>query len=147
MKRYRITIENQTFDVELLDDPRQEEVRVRVDQETFTVLVEPGDEGELPAVSAPTRDRSAASVTAPAASAPVQPAAAGSNTVKSPLPGVVKSIAVKKGQTVAFNDELCVIEAMKAMNVIRAPRAGTIGDIHVSIGSQIPYGAPLLDLS
>ena len=31
MKRYWITLEGQMFDVEVLDDPRQEQVRVRVD--------------------------------------------------------------------------------------------------------------------
>jgi len=33
MKRYRITLEGQTFDVEVLDDPRQEQVRVKVDRQ------------------------------------------------------------------------------------------------------------------
>jgi len=40
MKRYRVTLEGHTFDVKVLDDPRQEQVQVEVDGETFVVGVE-----------------------------------------------------------------------------------------------------------
>ena len=40
MKRYRIILDDHTFDVAVLDDPRQQQVRVEVDGETFTVGVE-----------------------------------------------------------------------------------------------------------
>ena len=40
MKRYRVTLEGHTFDVKVLDDPRQERVQVEVDGETFVVGVE-----------------------------------------------------------------------------------------------------------
>jgi oxaloacetate decarboxylase alpha subunit len=139
MKRYNITLAGKTYSVEVLDDPTQNEIRVDVDGEVFTVGVETVAEAGGAAV--PLR---LASVAAPAPTAPE--GNAGSNVVKSPLPGVIKSIAVKPGQTVAFNDELCVIEAMKAMNVIRAPRAGTIGTIYVTVGCKVSYGAPLMDL-
>ncbi len=147
MKRYRLTLEGKTYSVELLSDPSQDEVRVNVDGEVFTVGVEPVQE-ETAAANAPAAAPLRAPVAAatPAAAAPDVPQAVGTNVVKSPLPGVVKSIAVHTGQTVAFNDELCVIEAMKAMNVIRAPRAGTIGTIYVTEGRKIPHGSPLMDL-
>ncbi len=143
MKHYKLTLDNQTFDVEVLDDPRQGTVRVKVDGETFTVDAETVVEAAA-AVSA-----SAAPVVttvAPVSAAAPAPVAAAAGAVKSPLPGVVRSIKVKSGQTVAFNDELCVIEAMKAMNVIRAPRAGKVGQIYVTEGKQIPHGAALMDL-
>jgi len=70
-----------------------------------------------------------------------------SSSVAAPLPGVIKSIAVRPGQQVAANDELLVIEAMKMDNVIRASRVGTIGTIYVAEGRQVAYGEPLLEMN
>lgn len=136
MKRYRITLEGQTFDVEVLDDPRQEQVQVKVNGEVFTVGVEATAE-VAPAVSA----------TATPLPTPAPEAAATDRVVKAPLPGVIKSIAVRSGQRVALNDELLVIEAMKMDNVIRAQRAGVIGVIHVAEGRQVAHGELLLEMN
>ncbi len=139
MKRYRITLDDRTFDVRVLDDPRQDEVRVEVDGERLTVGVETvasatkavGPETSPPG-GAPTARRPAAG----------PPPSAGA--VTAPLPGVVKSIAVQPGQTVARGDTLLTIEAMKMDNVIRAPSEGTVDAIHVTEGRQVTYGDPLL---
>ncbi|MEI2805349.1 acetyl-CoA carboxylase biotin carboxyl carrier protein [Albidovulum sp.] len=60
----------------------------------------------------------------------------------SPEPGAEPFVAigaqVKEGQT------LLIIEAMKTMNHIPAPRAGTVRRILVEDGSPVEYGAPLL---
>jgi glutaconyl-CoA/methylmalonyl-CoA decarboxylase subunit gamma len=143
MKRYQITLDDQTYLVEVLSDPRQREVKVKVDGELLTVQAESLAEAEE--MAAAELARPAFQISAPAASTPA-PVAVGPGVVKAPLPGVVKSIKVHPGDTVAFNDELLVIEAMKAMNIIRSPQAGTVGTIHVSEGRQVAYGAPLLDL-
>ena len=144
MKRYNLSLEGKTFSVGILDDPSLDVVRVEVDGEIFTV----GVEIVMEAADAPGAQRTAPMRPAamPVGSKPPEIVPGGTNAVKSPLPGVIKSIAVKPGQSVAFNDELCVIEAMKAMNVIRAPRAGTIGTIYITEGRKIPHGAPLMDL-
>ena len=60
---------------------------------------------------------------------------------------MIKSIAVRPGQRVAVDDELLVIEAMKMDNVIRAPRGGTVGTIHVTEGRQVAYGETLLEMN
>ncbi|MDY6876989.1 MAG: biotin/lipoyl-containing protein [Chloroflexota bacterium] len=142
MKRYRITLENHTFDVEVLDDPRREQVRVQVDGEVFTVGVE-----AAPAVAGGTITKVTADEVAPAiVPSPATPVFGGpSNTVAAPLPGVIKSIGVRPGQQVAADDQLLVIEAMKMDNIIRAPREGTIGTIHVAEGHQVAYGETLLE--
>jgi biotin carboxyl carrier protein len=135
MKHYQITLESRTFDVKVLDDPRQEQVRVQVDGETFTVGVK--------AVSSVAEVSSALVA---AASTPQAVVATASGQITAPLPGVIKTIAVRPGQQVAANDEVLVIEAMKMDNVIRAPRAGVVAMVHVAEGRQVAYGAPLLDL-
>jgi biotin carboxyl carrier protein len=66
--------------------------------------------------------------------------------VKAPLPGTVVSIAVAVGDRVEVGQELCVLEAMKMNNPIRATQAGTVSEIHVRIGEQVMHGAPLVTL-
>ncbi len=143
MTQYHITIKDSTYDVEILDDPRQAEVAVKVNGEEFKVQAEEVG-GAAPvavkAAAAPAPVKSAAP--APAAAA----AAAGPGTVKAPLPGVINSIKVQAGQKVKANEEICVIEAMKAMNVIRSPKDGTVARIHVTTGGRVAYGAPLMDI-
>lgn len=142
MKHYHITLDDKKYDVEVLDDPRGAEVRVRVDGEVMTVKAE-----AVVADAAPVASSAPVAMSAPvvAAAEPVA-GSGGSGAVKSPLPGVVKKISVRAGQKVNLNDELCVIEAMKALNVIRAQKTGTIGKIYTAEGKRVAYGASLMDI-
>ena len=148
MKRYRITLENHAFDVKVLDDPRRDQVRVEVDGEIFTVGVE-----AVPVAAETTTPETTRAVGASPAASPrlakfqktLQVSAP--QAVAAPLPGVIKSIAVRPGERVAADDELLVIEAMKMDNVIRAPRGGTVGTIHVTEGRQVAYGETLLEMT
>ena len=51
---------------------------------------------------------------------------------------------VDVGDTVRVGDTLLIIEAMKVMNPIKAPRAGTVRQILVSDGQPVEYGEPLM---
>lgn len=144
MKRYRITLEGQTFDVKVLDDPRRDQVRVEVDGETFTVGVD-GVPVVTEVAAGAREDAPERRGDAPGTGA--GSIGAGAGAVAAPLPGVIKSIAVRPGQVVAADDELLVIEAMKMDNVIRAIRGGTVGIIHVTEGRQVAYGEPLLEMN
>jgi len=96
----------------------------------------------------------AAAATLPqAASAPVASVhpADHPGIVTSPMVGTVYLQAepgtpafVVVGQTVKEGDTLLIIEAMKTMNQIPAPRAGTVKRIVVGDGSPVEYGAPLM---
>lgn len=141
MKRYRITLKGDTFDVKVLGDPRLDQVQVEVNAETYVVGVE-----EVPEV--PTGEL--AKTISPSSTTPIsaseEPGLDGfSQTVSTPLPGVIKSIAVRSGQQVPPGEELIVIETMKMNNVIRAPREGTIGSIYVAEGRQVAYVEIMLD--
>ena len=48
------------------------------------------------------------------------------------------------GSTVSAGQTVLIIEAMKTMNQIAAPKAGTIKRILVTDGSPVEYGAPLM---
>lgn len=145
MKHYRITLEGRTFDVEVLDDPRQRQVRVRVDGQVFTVEAQVVESGRVESDIAQTARPE--SVVPAAPSSPASKGAEAVGGVKAPLPGVIKSIAVRPGQQVTAGDELLVIEAMKMDNVIRASSEGKVGTIYVTEGRQVAHGEPLLDLA
>ena len=57
-------------------------------------------------------------------------------------PGAAAFVAV--GDTVAEGQTLLIVEAMKTMNQIPAPRAGTVKRILVENGAPVEFGAPLM---
>ena len=59
------------------------------------------------------------------------------NHVAAPMPGVVSTIAVTAGQTVAAGDVLLTIEAMKMETAIHAERTGKIAELLVHVGGQV----------
>ena len=99
-----------------------------------------------PAFAAPPSPASAAE---PAPAAPT-PAPAAGDAVKSPMVGTVylqpqpdAPSFVKVGDTVAEGQTLMIVEAMKTMNPIPAPRAGKILEIIVANGQPVEFGEPL----
>ena len=95
-----------------------------------------------------------AAAPAAAAAAPAKPAGPNPGAVPSPMvgtvyaspePGAKPFIAV--GQTVKEGDTLFIVEAMKTMNPITAPRGGTISEICVSDAQPVEFGQTLLILS
>jgi acetyl-CoA carboxylase biotin carboxyl carrier protein len=78
------------------------------------------------------------------------PAPAAGDAVKSPMVGTVylqpqpdAPSFVKVGDTVAEGQTLMIVEAMKTMNPIPAPRAGKILEIIVANGQPVEFGEPL----
>ena len=59
-----------------------------------------------------------------------------------PEPDAPRFVSV--GDAVRVGDTLLIIEAMKVMNPIKAPRAGTVTQILVSDGQPVEYGEPLM---
>ena len=62
----------------------------------------------------------------------------------SPEPGSKPFITV--GQSVKIGDTLLIVEAMKVMNPITAPKAGTVKKINVSDGQPVEFDQPLVIL-
>ena len=84
---------------------------------------------------------------------PVEHAAeiAEGDAVRSPLVGTFYAAAsenakpfVEIGQTVKQGDILCIIEAMKVMNEIHAPRSGVIWEILVQDGAMVQFDEELM---
>ena len=90
---------------------------------------------------------------APAAAAPADaaPAAAAVDAIKSPMvgtaylspePGAKPFIA--PGQSVKAGDTLLIIEAMKVMNPITAPKGGKIAQILIGDAQPVEFDQPLV---
>jgi len=72
--------------------------------------------------------------------------AEGTLLVKAPMPGKVIKICVSEKDEVRKNQTLAIVEAMKMENEIKAPKDGTIKDIHVSAGDLVDSEMPLIEL-
>jgi acetyl-CoA carboxylase biotin carboxyl carrier protein len=59
-----------------------------------------------------------------------------------PSPGAKPFVDI--GQTVKAGDTLLIVEAMKTMNQIPAPRGGTVTQILVEDGQPVEFGEPLM---
>lgn len=110
------------------------------------------------------RGAAAGATSAPAATPPTEPAvepaaappgaeAVPAGAVTSPMVGTVYVAAepgapslVKVGDKVTEGQTLLIIEAMKVMNPLASPRAGTVTRILVSDGQPVEFGEPLLIL-
>jgi propionyl-CoA carboxylase alpha chain len=64
-----------------------------------------------------------------------------------PMPGLVKAISVKTGQEVKAGEPLCIVEAMKMENVLRAERDGTISKIHAKEGDSLAVDAVIMEFA
>ncbi len=63
--------------------------------------------------------------------------AGGTVTVKSPMPGLIKSVDVEQGAVVKKGARLLVLEAMKMENDIAAPVDGSITKLQVEAGKAV----------
>jgi len=68
-----------------------------------------------------------------------------SNVIIAPIPGVIVEIAAQKGTPVTYGQEICVLEAMKMKNSIRANRDGKIKKIFISIGDHVQQSQVLME--
>lgn len=110
----------------------------------------PADAVPAPAAPAPAPAPAPAVAPAPApepAPAPAAPAVAGSFAQTAPMPGTILDIHVKVGDTVAANQPVMVLEAMKMENEVVAEQAGTIASINVEKGAMVNPGDTLFTLA
>jgi acetyl-CoA carboxylase biotin carboxyl carrier protein len=133
-------------EIEVEDDDR----KIRVSRGAVAAAAPIYAAAPAPAAAAP--------APAAAAPAPAEPAAPAGpdlkNAVKSPMvgtcyltpePGAAPFVTV--GQAVKEGDTLVIVEAMKVMNPITAPRAGTITAILIETAQPVEFDQPLVVIS
>ena len=158
MSVYYVTVHGKQYTVEVLD-PHARPVRAIVDGEVVEVNVAAAPASAPVSIPASTPAPTSAPVPVaapvvaplPVTTPEAQPASipdelpqAAVEEVKAPLPGTVVSIAVNVGERVTHGQELCLLEAMKMNNPIRANQPGVIRKILVTVGQQVQHGAPLM---
>jgi acetyl-CoA carboxylase biotin carboxyl carrier protein len=104
----------------------------------------------LPQIVAP--QPAAAPVSAPVAAAPTAPTA-GLAQIVSPMVGTFYSSPapdqppyISVGQEVTEDTVVCIIEAMKVMNEIKAETAGVIVEVFGQNGKPVDFGKPLFSV-
>ncbi|QJU57851.1 acetyl-CoA carboxylase biotin carboxyl carrier protein [Sphingomonas sp. AP4-R1] len=133
---------------ELLDETQLTEIEVQDGDRKIRVVRKVSVAAPAaPVAYAPAPMAASAPVAAPAA-----PADAGlAGAVKSPMVGTAYLAAspeaknfVSVGQQVAAGDTLLIVEAMKVMNPIAAPKAGTVKAILIDNGQPVEFDQPLV---
>jgi acetyl-CoA carboxylase biotin carboxyl carrier protein len=132
----------------ILNDTNQTEIEVEFGDLKLRVS------RQAPAVHAVAAPAPAYAAPAPAAVTPAAAAPAadpGKNAVPSPMVGTVylapspdAKAFIEVGQKVKEGQTLLIIEAMKTMNQIPAPRAGTVTAILIEDAQPVEYGMPLV---
>ncbi len=70
-----------------------------------------------------------------------------SKMIASPMPGLVVSIEVEEGQEVKAGEAVCIVEAMKMQNIIRAEADGTVKTVAVSAGDPVAADEIMIELA
>ena len=117
----------------------QRHFKLNVNGNDFDVVVEEVSSTYSPRTSAP-----AASAAIPVAT-PSAPAGAGDQCAQ--MGGVVASIAVKEGQSVAEGERLVELEAMKMKVPVISSCAGKVSRIAVAVGDAVESGQVLVVIS
>ncbi|XP_063245209.1 propionyl-CoA carboxylase alpha chain, mitochondrial-like [Bacillus rossius redtenbacheri] len=69
-----------------------------------------------------------------------------SKVVRSPMPGLVKSITCASGDEIADGQEVCVVEAMKMQNSLVASTAGKVKAVYIKPGDTVSEDDVLIEL-
>ena len=122
---------------------QQDDLRIRVSRAGNTQYVQ--------APMAPAYAPAPGAAAAPAAAAPAAPTRNPANTISAPMVGTVYMAPapgarafIEVGATVKEGQTLLIIEAMKTMNQIPAPKSGKVVEILVEDGSPVEYGQALV---
>jgi oxaloacetate decarboxylase alpha subunit len=147
-----------------VDQTRAERIRevVRIVQETGIAEIAVEEEGTRVSVrrtEEPVPGEAPALAEAPAAAeTPADPAAEeapsdGAVRIEAPMVGIFYRAPqpgappfVEEGDAVAPGQTLCILEAMKLMNEVKAEVEGVVRTIHVKNGQPVEYGQALFDL-
>lgn len=69
-----------------------------------------------------------------------------STSLRAPMPGLLKEVLVKEGAMVLKGEPLCILEAMKMENELKAPGSFRVSSIGVEAGGPVEKGTILMRL-
>ncbi len=129
MKKYRITVNGNAYDVEV------EELQ---DKANRPVALTPQPQPEPAKRAAAPRSKTQPSP---------KHASSSPKALKAPMPGTILDIKVKEGEEVKKGQVLMILEAMKMENEILASDDGKVKGIYVQKGASVNTGDPLVDFA
>ncbi|MDG1361784.1 MAG: acetyl-CoA carboxylase biotin carboxyl carrier protein [Phycisphaerales bacterium] len=139
----RLMVTNDLSELDLRDEQQQVTVKRGGNQ------AQPVIQQVAPAVAAPAA--APAAVAPPAAAAPEPAADDGLVPIESPMVGTFyakpnpeKPNFVSVGDSIGPDSVVCLIEAMKIFNEIKAERSGTVAKVLVENGDAVEFGQPML---
>ena len=117
---------------------------ISIDGKEYYVEME--EVGAVAPVAAPVVAAPAPVAAAPAPEKAPAAAPAGGDAQLAPMPGKILDVKVNVGDTVAENQVVIILEAMKLENEIVAISAGTVKAIHVQAGGTVNAGDALITI-
>jgi acetyl-CoA carboxylase biotin carboxyl carrier protein len=135
----------------ILEETGLTEIEVEAEDRKIRVAKSAAPAAMMPMpAAAPALPSAPASEAAAPVSAP-GPAAAQGNAVTSPMVGTVylapepgAKAFVQVGDAVKEGQTILIVEAMKVMNALPAPKSGTVSAILVEDGQPVEFGEPLM---
>ena len=73
-------------------------------------------------------------------------AVASAGAVTAIMPGKIIRVLVSEGDQVAEGDVVCILEAMKMENELKAPKDGAVKTLHIQSGQDVEMGAVLVEI-
>lgn len=124
MKKYQITVNGNTYEVEVEE----------VSSGAASAPVQAAPVAAAPkATTAPAAPKAAA-------------APAGTKPITAPMPGTILEVKVSVGQSVKRGETMFILEAMKMENEIPATEDGVVASVDTSKGASVATGAVLATL-
>ncbi|RLE65621.1 MAG: hypothetical protein DRJ47_04620 [Thermoprotei archaeon] len=117
-KKFRITIEGEVFEVEVLEEELEKAVKVREGKQAKSLV----------------EQRSL-----------LLPMAKG-QYILSPMAGKVTSLKKKIGDPVALGETVAVLESMKTLVEVKSDKEGIVEEVFVKEGDFVDFNKPILKL-
>jgi biotin carboxyl carrier protein len=141
MRKYDLTINNNNYEV-VVKNVTETEALVEVNGQEHTVSINQIESLILPdSVPKVTPEQKTGIKQVPSS---VPPSAASADNIIAPMPGQIKAIMVREGDTVKAGQKLLIMEAMKLENKLPAPRDGKVTQILVRDGDIVSQGQELI---
>ncbi len=151
MPAFDLIVDGKVYHIEI-PDPGETPLQVIVDGQSFEVGIAEGDYFAAPEGGATSPRPALEPVPLPTPprvpmARPAEPVGEEYHgEISAPMPGVILSIPVSVGDQVEPGTVLCILEAMKMRNPIRATHSGVVREISVTPGQTVAYGDLLVQL-
>jgi biotin carboxyl carrier protein len=148
---FDVTVQGKSYRVEI-PDPAASPLQVIVDGESCAVQIAGAGPVARPLSLAPAPQPAPQPNILPAppqvtVSRPNVPVGAETaDHVVAPMPGTILAVQVQVGQQIEAGQVVCILEAMKMKNPIRATHPGRVAEIAVQPGQTVAYGQLLVRL-